>query len=78
MKCRICGSDTVTELGRVEYYESFDSSVYVCEACGCRFTRHDETIYEFLHAHRHSRYGEYWEASSRYKAAFERNDVEAL
>jgi SAM-dependent methyltransferase len=78
MKCRICGSERANELGRVEYYSGFDWPIFECTECGCRFTPHEENVYERLHVNSNSRYGEYWEASKRCKAAFDRRDSGAL
>jgi SAM-dependent methyltransferase len=78
MKCRICRSERVSELGRVEYYSGFDWPILECAECGCRFTPHEENVYERLHCNPNSRYGEYWKLWNRCKVAFDRCDSTAL
>ena len=50
VSCRICGAANAVEAGRVEYLAGFDWQVWDCAKCGCRFTRHDGSLYERFHA----------------------------
>ena len=45
-----CGPASAKSQGTVEYILSYAWDVHDCADCGCRFTRHDEQIYELLHA----------------------------
>ena len=60
MNCRICGSESATA-GQVEYYAGFAWFVYDCATCGCRFTKHDDSIYDWLHEQPQSIYALYRE-----------------
>ena len=61
MQCRICGANEVSEAGEVEYYSGFAWTIFDCHACFCRFTKHDEAIYDWLHSTPSSIYGLYRE-----------------
>lgn len=77
--CRICGSDAAHSLGEVEYLRGFRWMVYDCAACGCRFTKHDETVHENLHlAGAISYYGDYRRLADGCRACFGRKDAEGL
>lgn len=52
--------------------------IYDCEACGCRFTRHDSTVYEKLHSEAGSCYTRYRDLLARCQTHFERRDLGAL
>lgn len=49
VRCRVCGSDRVHALGVVEYFAGYPWQVSDCLQCGCRFTRHDESVHEVFH-----------------------------
>lgn len=78
MNCHICGSDSVANLGDVEYYSGFAWFVYDCAACGCRFTQHDDSIYSWLHKQPDSIYGLYRDLANAAKPLFEQRDLEGL
>jgi SAM-dependent methyltransferase len=78
MMCRICGSGSAEEIGEVEYYLGFAWSIYVCARCGCRFTRHDNSIHEWLHRQAGSSYALYRELSEECKRFFDVGDIEGL
>ncbi len=78
MNCRICGSGSATKVGDVEYYAGFAWSVYDCPACGCRFTKHDDSIYNWLHEQPESIYSLYRDLADRTKPLFEQRDLERL
>jgi SAM-dependent methyltransferase len=78
MTCRICGSGNAKEIGEVEYYLSFAWPIYDCTACGCRFTRHDNSIYEWLHRQSGSSYALYRELLEKCKRFFDAGDIDRL
>lgn len=78
MNCRICGSESATEAGQVEYYAGFAWTVYDCLRCGCRFTKHDDSIYNWLHEQPESIYGLYRDLADGAKPLFEQGDLEGL
>jgi len=78
MTCRICGLDSAKEIGEVEYYLGFASSIYDCARCGCRFTRHDNSIHEWLHREANSSYALYRELLEECKRFFDVEDIEGL
>src|SRR5438128_2172222 len=78
MNCRICGSESPAKLGDVEYYSGFAWSVYDCAACGCRFTKHDDSIYEWLHKQPESIYRVYRDLVATAKQLFEERDLQGL
>lgn len=47
-RCRICGAAAVRQAGEVEYFEGFRWPVLDCDACRCRFTRHDSMVHDQL------------------------------
>ena len=47
--CRICGSDEISKIGEVELVGGYRWAVLDCRACGCRFTEHDQSVYDRLH-----------------------------
>ncbi|OHB69072.1 MAG: hypothetical protein A2V70_11600 [Planctomycetes bacterium RBG_13_63_9] len=55
--CRICNSPDVVAIGQYQPYLDFETTVYDCRDCGCRFAEHDESVYERLHASATSSYG---------------------
>jgi len=78
MICRICGAGSATQIGEVEYYKDFAWPIFDCASCGCRFTKHDDSTYEWLHRQAGSTYGLYRELLERYKPLFDRGDLVAL
>ena len=78
MNCRICGSDSATEAGQVEYYAGFAWTVYDCLRCGCRFTKHDDSIYDWLHKQPESIYSLYRDLAGKAKPLFVQGDLEGL
>lgn len=49
MNCRICGSALVSRVGVFAFYRDYQSAVFDCGGCGCRFSAHDPGIHERLH-----------------------------
>ncbi len=49
MSCRICGATAVTSLGNYHSYRDYCCEIYHCDRCLCRFTTHDQAVYEQLH-----------------------------
>ena len=79
MNCRICGSDLVTEVGEVEYFSGYAWKVMDCRSCGCRFTRHDNSVYDLLHlSGAISYYAEYRDLADKAKQFFDRRDLAGL
>ena len=78
MTCRICGSGNAEEIGEVEYYLGFAWPIYDCARCGCRFTRHDNSIHEWLHRQTGSSYVLYRELLEECKRLFDVGDIDGL
>ena len=79
MNCRICGAPSVTVVGEVEYYVGYAWNVYDCKNCRCRFTSHDDSIYEMLHTSGVvSYYNDYRDLAARCKPLFDRRDLIGL
>ena len=76
--CRVCGSPQVELAGCVEYYVGFEWGIWDCGHCGCRFTRHDATVYDRLHSEASSCYVRYRDLAAQCKARFDRGDLEGL
>lgn len=77
--CRVCGSSTIREVGTVEYLAGYAWPVYDCKVCGCRFTRHDSTVYNLLHqTGAISYYRDYRNLAAQTKALFDKRDVAGL
>jgi SAM-dependent methyltransferase len=76
--CRVCGASDVNEIGEVEYYPGFLWKVFDCPACLCRFTCHDESIYNWLHSHSTSIYGIYRVLAEKSKRLFDQGDLVGL
>ena len=78
MTCRICRSTHAEQIGEVEYYSGFAWPIYDCAICGCRFTRHDNSIYEWLHRQPGSSYALYRELLEKCKRFFDAGDIDGL
>jgi SAM-dependent methyltransferase len=78
MQCRVCGASDTTEIGEVEYYLGFPWKISDCLACSCRFTNHDESIYNWLHSHSASIYGIYRDLAEKCRYLFEQGDLSGL
>jgi SAM-dependent methyltransferase len=78
MKCRICGSGKVTKAGNVEFYTGFAMPILDCGDCGCRFTLHDQSVYERLYAETNSCYSRYIGHAERCKMLFDQGDLAGL
>ena len=76
--CRVCGSSRIVERGHVEFYLGYEWPVYDCSSCGCRFTLHDESTYDFLYSERGSCYNRYVGQAETCKELFDRGDREGL
>jgi SAM-dependent methyltransferase len=65
--------------GVVEYVAGYPWTVYDCDACGCRFTPHDNSVYDLLHeSGAISYYSNYRELAVRCQSLFEQQDREGL
>ncbi|HET6326328.1 MAG TPA: class I SAM-dependent methyltransferase [Planctomycetaceae bacterium] len=79
MNCRICGASSVTVAGEVEYYAGYARQVCDCSACRCRFTGHDDSIYEVLHASSSvAYYNDYRDLAQQCRSLFDKRDREGL
>ena len=77
--CRVCGSADVGIAGVVEYLAGYAWTVYDCDVCGCRFTRHDERVYNLLHkSGAISYYADYRDLGTQCRTLFKQQDKEAL
>ena len=78
MTCRICGAGGAEEIGEVEYYLGFAWPIYDCVRCGCRFTKHDESIYDWLHEQPQSIYALYRKLADTARQLFEKRNLQGL
>jgi SAM-dependent methyltransferase len=78
MQCRVCADSNASEIGEVEYYSGFSWKIFHCLSCSCRFTRHDESIYNWLHSQSASIYGLYRELAESCKPLFDQGDLDGL
>lgn len=78
MICRICSSADVIKLGEVEYYSNFAREIFECLDCRCRFTTHDDGVYEYLHSKAGSRYGGYRDMQEQCKQMFQNRNLDGL
>jgi 2-polyprenyl-3-methyl-5-hydroxy-6-metoxy-1,4-benzoquinol methylase len=78
MRCRVCGSEHVHELGSIEFYLGYPWSISDCLDCRCRFTRYDPEVYNVLHAEEQSRYGEYRELARKCALLFANRDLPGI
>ena len=77
--CRVCGSTKVEPRGVIEYFVGYAWRVYDCHVCGCRYTRHDKSIYNQLHeSGAIPSYGEYRDMAAIAKQFFDRKDLDGL
>ena len=76
--CRICGADGVSKKGDVEFYVGYGWPIYDCVACGCLFTRHDNSAYELLYSETSPCYSRYITQSDICKTLFDRGDLTGL
>jgi SAM-dependent methyltransferase len=77
-RCRICGSGRITKRGEVEFYFGWAWPIYDCDDCGCRFTLHDNSVYDLLHSEQNSCYGRYTAQAQTCKMLFNRGDLAGL
>lgn len=78
MQCRVCAANEVNEIGEVEYYSGFAWKIFDCPTCGSRFTKHDGSIYDWLHSQPTSIYGPYRELADKCKCLFDQGDLSGL
>jgi len=78
MNCRICQSNQVQQVGTVEFYAGFNWPIWDCANCGCRFTRHEDAVYDRLHAEANSSYVRYRELTTECKREFDRGNLDGL
>jgi SAM-dependent methyltransferase len=78
MRCRICESEHVLELGTVEFYLSYRWSIFECLDCRCRFTRYDSNIYNLLHGAESSRYSQYRELAHQCELLFAERNLDGI
>jgi len=76
--CRVCGAENVTRCGEVEFYFGYAWPIYDCGDCGCRFTSHEASTYDFLYSERSSCYSRYAIQADRCKLLFNRGDLAGL
>lgn len=77
--CRVCRSDRVREVARVEYFSGFPCAIVDCDACGCRSSAHDATVHARLHeVPGISYYADYRALLAASQACFDRRDGAGL
>src|SRR4051794_14871952 len=76
--CRVCGAENVARCGDVEFYFDYACAIYDCGDCGCRFTSHDASTYDFLYSERSSCYSRYAIQADKCKLLFDRRDLPGL
>ncbi|MFN0076458.1 MAG: class I SAM-dependent methyltransferase [Prosthecobacter sp.] len=66
-------------LGAVEYFSGYPWQVADCDDCGCRFTRHDESVHEVFHqSGAISYYAEYRDLAEQTGRLFAARDLAGL
>lgn len=75
--CRICGSASVSPGRSFRPYTDFETTLYDCYDCACRFANRDEFVYEQLHSSK-SNYAAHHDLGMQAKAFFDRRDVGGL
>ena len=79
MNCRICGAPSARIAGEVEYYADYEWKVCDCSVCRCRFTKHDNSVYEMLHTSGvASYYNDYRTLAADCKRLFDQRDLAGL
>lgn len=78
MRCRICASENIYELGSVEFYLGYPWTIWECIDCRCRFTGYDPEVYNLLHTHERSRYNQYWDLARECKLLFAERDLAGI
>ena len=76
--CRVCGAENVKHCGEVEFYFGYALPIYDCDDCGCRFTSHVGSTYDYLYSERSSCYSRYTIQADRCKLLFFRGDLAGL
>lgn len=76
-KCRVCGDTSISTGFVFRPYTDFETTVYDCYTCGCRFTNRDEHVYEKLHSEP-STYAAHRDLQSKAKDYFKNNDITGL
>ena len=78
VRCRFCQSSEIAHIGNAEFVRGFNWPIWDCRACGCRFTRHDQNVYDQLHSESGSCYTRYREIAAAIKPLFDRRDRDGL
>ena len=78
MKCRICHADNPVLAGTYRAYTDYETPVYDCLECGCRFAPHRPRVYEELHVASGSPYSGQTALAHKAQRLFEANDVHGL
>ncbi len=78
VRCRLCQSCEIAHIGNAEFVRGFNWPIWDCRACGCRFTRHDQNVYDQLHSEVGSCYTRYREIAAAIKPLFDRRDCDEL
>lgn len=75
--CRVCSSPLASAGRLFKPYVDFETSIYDCALCGCRFANRDEFVYERLHS-RGSSYSGHQRLCAAAKSRFEQGDIGGL
>lgn len=75
--CRVCGAPAAALVARHRFYLDYETAVYDCAACGCRFAGHEAGAHERLHANPSS-YAAHAAQSARAARYFARSAIGPL
>jgi len=76
--CNVCASGRVVHLGIIKPYLDFQTSIYECQDCNCRFAPRDESVYELLHNSSTSSYAGHKKYAERLQRIFNDGNLDAL
>src|ERR1700722_12629636 len=77
-RCRICGSEVIVKRGQIECYFGYAWPVYDCDDCGCRFTLHDNSVYDWFYSENRSSYSRYSSQVAKCRRLFDLGDQASL
>lgn len=78
VSCRVCGSKKTKHLATIEFHQGYPASITECSSCGCRFSPHDNSVYEIFHSQPHSSYARYRELAEECLSKFKDHDLRGL
>lgn len=78
MKCRICHSNEISNLGILKPYLDYECEVFECSQCSSRFVEYDESIYEKLHSNSSSSYASHEEIALEVSRLYRRKNLNGI